>query len=332
MNKTKLICTALAIVIFSTTAQAGGLLTNTNQNINFLRNPARDAAIAIDGVYSNPAGVVFLGEGMHLSIGLQNVHQTRTIKTGFPLFPNNVNMSGSVHEFEGKADAPIIPSLQAAYNKGNWSFQFGFALTGGGGKCEFPNGLGSFEQVVAGVTTYAPAVNELYQKMKERVAVQKAHQQPKVAKPASGASVSAQQRQSGKNLSKALFPICLITIVAIIILSVVFALIGESGPDTGYYTYGDRSYYYYGDWYEWENDSWQYAPYESWMDSDYESYYDSYSYDSGADYEDFEDSPYYTPYDDSSDDDDSWDDESWDSGWDSGDSWDSGYDDWGSDW
>lgn len=178
----------------------------------------------------------------------------------------------------------------------------------------------------------AYAVNELYQKMKERVAVQKAHQQPKAAKPASGASVAAQQRQSEKNLSKALFPICLITIVAVIILSVVFALIGESGPDTGYYTYGDRSYYYYGDWYEWENDSWQYAPYESWMDSDYESYYDSYSYDSGADYEDFEDSSYYTPSDDSSDDDDSWDDDSWDSGWDSGDSWDSGYDDWGLDW
>lgn len=181
-------------------------------------------------------------------------------------------------------------------------------------------------------TDEAYAVNELYQKMKERVAVQKAHQQPKAAKTAPGASVSTQQRQSGKNLSKALFPICLITIVAIIILSVVFALIGESGPDTGYYTYGDRSYYYYGDWYEWENGSWQYAPYESWMDSDYESYYDSYSYDSGADYEDFEDSSYYTPSDDSSDDDDSWDDDSWDSGWDSGDSWDSGYDDWGSDW
>lgn len=181
-------------------------------------------------------------------------------------------------------------------------------------------------------TDEAYAVNELYQKMKERVAVQKAHQQPKAAKPASGSYVSAQQRQSEKNLSKALFSICLITIVAIIILSVVFALIGESGPDTGYYTYGGRSYYYSGDWYEWENDSWKYAPYESWMDSDYESYYDSYSYDSGADYEDFEDSSYYTPSDDSSDDDDSWDDDSWDSGWDSGDSWDSGYDDWGSDW
>ncbi len=162
MNKTKLICTALAIISSCTTAIAGGLLTNTNQNINFLRNPARDAAIGIDGVYSNPAGVVFMGQGIHLSIGLQNAHQTRTILTGYPLFANNANMSGTVHEFKGTADAPVIPSLQAAYNKGNWSFQFGFALAGGGGKCEYPNGLGSFEQIVANVPTYAPSINTLY--------------------------------------------------------------------------------------------------------------------------------------------------------------------------
>ncbi len=179
----------------------------------------------------------------------------------------------------------------------------------------------------------AYAVNELYQKMKERVAVQKAHQQPKAAMPSSGASVSAQQKQSGKKRSKALFSIVLIIMLAIIPLSVIFALIGASGPSTGYYSYGNQSYYYYsGDWYEWENDSWQYAPNESWMDSDYESYYDSYSYDSDAEYEDFKDSSYYIPYESNSDNDSDWDDDSWDSGWDSNDSWDSGYDDWGSDW
>lgn len=143
---------------------AGGLLTNTNQNIAFLRNPARDAAIGIDGVYSNPAGVAFLDNGFHLSVNLQNAHQTRTIKTGFPLFAGNVKSPGqTIHEFEGKADAPVIPSLQAAYNKGKWSFQFGFAITGGGGKCEFDGGLGSFEKVVAGVTTYSSTINNLYQ-------------------------------------------------------------------------------------------------------------------------------------------------------------------------
>ena len=147
-------------------AMAGGLLTNTNQNVAFLRNPARDGAIGIDGVYSNPAGVVFLGEGFHLSINLQNAHQTRTIQTTSPLFFNNANHAGQqMHQFKGKADAPIIPSLQAAWNQGNWSFQFGFAITGGGGKCEFGNGLGSFEQEVGKVTNYAPKVNMLYQNL-----------------------------------------------------------------------------------------------------------------------------------------------------------------------
>ena len=55
----------------ATTATAGGILTNTNQSIDFLRNPARDAAIGLDGVYSNPAGVAFLPEGFHLGFNWQ---------------------------------------------------------------------------------------------------------------------------------------------------------------------------------------------------------------------------------------------------------------------
>lgn len=52
-------------------------------------------------------------------------------------------------KFKGKALAPVIPSFQYAYNKGKWSLQAGFALTGGGGKCTFDDGLGSFEKIVA---------------------------------------------------------------------------------------------------------------------------------------------------------------------------------------
>ena len=36
-----------------------------------------------------------------------------------------------------------------AYNTNRWSFQFGLAISGGGGKCEFDNGLGSLEGIVA---------------------------------------------------------------------------------------------------------------------------------------------------------------------------------------
>ena len=66
-----------ALIAMATTTKAGGLLTNTNQNIAFNRNFARVGAIGIDGVYFNPAGVVFLDEGFHISLNFQNVYQTR---------------------------------------------------------------------------------------------------------------------------------------------------------------------------------------------------------------------------------------------------------------
>ena len=56
-------------------AFAGGLLTNTNQSAAFLRNPSRDAVIATEAVYSNPAGTAFLDNGFHLTLNIQNAKQ-----------------------------------------------------------------------------------------------------------------------------------------------------------------------------------------------------------------------------------------------------------------
>lgn len=148
MNKLKVACLTAAIAS-SSVSFAGGFLTNTNQNVAFNRMMSREASIGIDGVYYNPAGVVFLGDGHHLSINWQLAYQDRTIKNDYSLFTNNVNSPITPREFKGEAFAPVIPSFQYAYNKGRWSFQGNFALTGGGGKCTFDNGLGSFERIVA---------------------------------------------------------------------------------------------------------------------------------------------------------------------------------------
>ena len=142
----------VSFVVFTMTtvsALAGGILTNTNQSVMFLKNPARDAAIGLDGVYSNPAGVVFMPEGFHLAINWQYAHQTRTITSTNPLFALGKKNDGRITKtFEGVADAPFIPSVQAAYNKGKWSIQFNFSMPGGGGVCEYGDGLGSFESAV----------------------------------------------------------------------------------------------------------------------------------------------------------------------------------------
>ena len=161
MNNLKVIITSVMLAA-TTSASAGGILTNTNQSIDFLRNPARDAAIGLDGVYSNPAGVAFLPEGFHIAFNWQYAHQTRTITSNNPLFALGRKNSGYTSKtFEGVADAPFIPSLQGAYNKGNWSLQFNLSVPGGGGSCEFSDGLGSFESVVGGIAHQLSGLDQI---------------------------------------------------------------------------------------------------------------------------------------------------------------------------
>lgn len=165
MIKLKNVCLSAALATTAVAANAGGLLTNTNQNIAFNRMMSREASIGIDGVYYNPAGVAFMKDGHHLSINLQTAWQTRTIENTYPLFALNANNPSANRRFQGEAFAPVIPSFLYAYNKNRWSFQGNFALTGGGGKCKFNDGLGSFENVVANIgmlgNTLAPYLGGL---------------------------------------------------------------------------------------------------------------------------------------------------------------------------
>ena len=157
----KIVLSLIAFTMTSVSAIAGGILTNTNQSVLFLKNPARDAAIGLDGVYSNPAGVAFMPEGFHVAFNWQYAHQTRTITSTNPVFAlGKKNEGKTIKEFQGVADAPIIPSLQAAYNKGNWSVQFNFSVPGGGGSCEFADGLGSFESVVGSIASKFMALDQ----------------------------------------------------------------------------------------------------------------------------------------------------------------------------
>ncbi len=174
MCKKRLFMMVFAVIISGMTF-AGGLLTNTNTNIAFNRNFARDGIIGIDGVYSNPAGVAFMSNGFHLSLNIQNVYQTRTIESGMTVpvfqgtpFHNPFTLNGSnadgVKTFKGEATVPILPSVQAALNYDKWGFQAGFSLIGGGGKCTYGNGLGSFERTIAMIPAILQATNSTYQK------------------------------------------------------------------------------------------------------------------------------------------------------------------------
>ena len=148
---------AMALMVSNSTF-AGGILTNTNQNAAFLRNPSRDAVIAIDGVYSNPAGIAFLPQGFHLSVSWQAAFQKRQMDVNNQLFQLNGGKADKY--FEGVAKAPVIPSFQAAYViNDKWSVSAQFAVGGGGGECEFAEGLPMFEELVGGQLVGAQATS-----------------------------------------------------------------------------------------------------------------------------------------------------------------------------
>ncbi len=142
---------ALGLMVSNLTF-AGGILTNTNQNIAFNRNFARNATFEIDGAYSNPAGLAWLGNGFHISANIQSAFQNRIINTTYAPFAANTQYPADENghkRYKGEAAAPVIPSLQAAYQRGPWTISMNFAVTGGGGKATFNEGLPMFESQVA---------------------------------------------------------------------------------------------------------------------------------------------------------------------------------------
>ena len=147
----KKLCLATAFALASTVAMAGGLTTNSNQNVSFLRQMSQDAIIDITGLYFNPAGTAFLQNGWHVSVNWQNAKQSRDITTTFPYFQQNIANPTATHKFEGEAYALVIPSVHMSYNHDKWSINASFSLGGGGGKCEFDQGLGSFEAAYSSV-------------------------------------------------------------------------------------------------------------------------------------------------------------------------------------
>lgn len=167
-------------------------------------------------------------------------------------------------------------------------------------------------------TDEAYAVNELYQKMKERIAIQKSH---------FGNNKNSELDTKAKRKRTNLIAFFIFPIIVCLIIPAILSFESSTMPKRGYYNHYNTEYYYFNnDWYRWDNNSWTTTTKEPWMENDYDSYYDSEGYMPYSDYGKFSDSEYYNEYySDSA----NWDD---DSHWDSNDSWDSSFDDWDSDW
>lgn len=129
-----------AILLLAQVSFAGGILTNTNQSVQFARMLSRNASTKIDAVYFNPAGIMKMENGFHFGIHNQTIFQTRTITTEASL---------NRQEYEGDVKAPLFPTAFAVYKMDKLAFSLGFGPNGGGGSADYKNGLPSFESLIA---------------------------------------------------------------------------------------------------------------------------------------------------------------------------------------
>jgi long-subunit fatty acid transport protein len=142
------IAMTLAVAAISTSAFAGGPMTNTNQSAHFLRSVARGTSLSTDAVYTNPAGVVFMDNGFHIGLSDQMAAQTRTITSTYAPFAMGAKNGGqATKEFKGEVFSPLIPSVHFAWKHNRWAVMAGIGVNGGGGSLEFNDGLGSFERM-----------------------------------------------------------------------------------------------------------------------------------------------------------------------------------------
>ncbi|WP_346861358.1 hypothetical protein [uncultured Draconibacterium sp.] len=138
-------------------AFAGGLLTNYNQSAQYVRMLSRNAALEIDAVFYNPAGLVKMEDGWHFAFYSQTIFQNREVNTEFPLLNDGY--------YKGETTVPVFPDLYAVYKKDKWAFSLGLGPVGGGGTSTFDRGLPSFEipiskavPALAGLSQINPAL------------------------------------------------------------------------------------------------------------------------------------------------------------------------------
>lgn len=151
------------------------------------------------------------------------------------------------------------------------------------------------------------AVNELYQKLKQEIAGQKA---------LSAEERAAQQRQN--RISTAIVAVVVVIFVA---LTIFFISQELKKPSRGYYHYDDGLYYYQDDyWYYYYDDyGWYPAENQPELNEKWADYYEGATIADDGSIVNFEMTEYYSHTDSSS-------------SWSSSDSWDSGSTDWSSDW
>jgi long-chain fatty acid transport protein len=118
----------------------------TNRSVSYIRNFARNAATeGADLVTYNPAGLVFLDEGFHLSFGNQFLLKDYTIEAEPFWLPTETET------YESTKPTLLLPDLYTVYRTDQWAIFGSFTIPAGGGSLDYKDGIYAMSLIETGL-------------------------------------------------------------------------------------------------------------------------------------------------------------------------------------
>lgn len=158
----RILATLLLVTLCAGIAFGGNIDYLTNRSVNYSRNFARNSATdGADLVSYNPAGLVFLDEGFHISFGNEFLLKNYTIDA-VPFWDTT-----SVETYESTEPTLFYPDLYAVYRTGDWALFGAFTVPAGGGTLDYKDGVyalslieTAYQQVVHASPIYFAIMSE----------------------------------------------------------------------------------------------------------------------------------------------------------------------------
>ncbi|MGL4867305.1 MAG: hypothetical protein ACRC4S_01430, partial [Cetobacterium sp.] len=126
-------------LLSSTSLFAGSIDYLSQQDAEYLAHPSMVGKIGVSGAYYNPAGLIWLEDGLYVQINNQTHLKNYSM--------NYVDSDGNKSEFKSDKASPVVPSLQIVKKYSDTAYFFNMGAIGGGGSVAYGGGIASFSQL-----------------------------------------------------------------------------------------------------------------------------------------------------------------------------------------
>lgn len=155
MRRIAVLMTGIAAMLLVTSTQAFAVANiNAYQSADYLKSLARYASTDPDAAYFNPAGIPFMDhEGFAWSFTNVSIFSDKEVEDR--TLVSKIISGGKTMSYEGECRAPIYPTFQGVWKKGNGGIFFSTGVLAAGGSYEFNNGLPMFDKLAIGAAQQA---------------------------------------------------------------------------------------------------------------------------------------------------------------------------------